>query len=528
MTEYKTWVYHLSDSAAVFARMFGAGPPATGGGLFGAAPAPAPGGGLFGAAQAPAASAGVFGGGGNLFGGGGAAAAPAFGAPAGNPFGVAGASTAAAAFGAPAAGGLFGAKAPAPAGGLFAPAGGLFGGAAPAPAGGLFGAAAPAPAGGLFGGTAPAAAGGLFGGAAPAFGAPAGGGLFGAAGAPAAAAAPKVIRLNANFNEQPEACQKWLKDLEEIIHKWDRKSREFEEDGGQLYDCERLADELEHKTAIAAAEIRFDEAKLESFRADVDETLRDARAAQSDFTTRFESQGAFGRGVAFPSQFFNARLERMEQYVPALKNALRDLDGAIMTKTKPPIEAHRLEQLLAQQNTLLDRAAAHVYKQHSRVEGHRRTLRNGLGRDPFDEARRRQVRDKYRPADPPMPAALPPLDPTPAPAALPAAAAGAGLFGGAPPAGGGLFGPAPGANPFGGGGLGGAFGAAPAAAPAAAVGFGGAPTAAVPMPAAFVPPAAGNGSLFGPGPFSQPNSQFGNMQGQRAPAATQKNQKNRK
>ena len=516
--------------------LFGAGPPTTGGGLFGAAPAPAPGGGLFGAAQAPAASAGGFGGGGNLFGGGGAAAAPAFGglgAPAGNPFGVAGASTAAAAFGAPAAGGLCGAKAPAPAGGLFggaapAPAGGLFGGAAPAPAGGLFGAAAPAPAGGLFGGAAPAAAGGLFGGAAPAFGAPAGGGLFGAAGTPAAAAAPKVIRLNANFNEQPEACQKWLKDLEEIIHKWDRKSREFEEDGGQLYDCERLADELEHKTAIAAAEIRFDEAKLESFRADVDETLRDARAAQSDFTTRFESQGAFGRGVAFPSQFFNARLERMEQYVPALKNALRDLDGAIMTKTKPPIEAHRLEQLLAQQNTLLDRAAAHVYKQHSRVEGHRRTLRNGLGRDPFDEARRRQVRDKYRPADPPMPAALPPLDPTPAPAALPAAAAGAGLFGGAPPVGGGLFGPAPGANPFGGGGLGGAFGAAPAAAPAAAVGFGGAPTAAGPMPAAFggfagaVPPAAGNGSLFGPGPFSQPNSQFGNMQGQRAPAASQK------
>ena len=53
-------------------------------------------------------------------------------------------------------------------------------------------------------------------------------------------------------------------------------------------------------------------------------------------------------------------------------------------------------------------------------------------------------------------------------------------------------------------------------------------TAAGPMPAAFggfagaVPPAAGNGSLFGPGPFSQPNSQFGNMQGQRAPAASQK------
>ena len=496
--------------------LFGAGPPTTGGGLFGAAPTPAPGGGLFGAAQAPAAASGSFGGGGgggNLLGRGGAAGAPApafggLGPPAaGNPFGGAGPGVfgprpalapAAAAFGAPVAGGLFGAK---------------------------------APAGGLFGGAAPAAAGGLFGGAAPAFGAPAGGGLFGAAGAPAAAVAPKVIRLNANFNEQPEACQKWLKDLEEIIHKWDRKSREFEEDGGQLYDCERLADELEHKTAIAAAEIRFDEAKLESFRADVDETLRDARAAQSDFTTRFESQGAFGRGVAFPSQFFNARLERMEQYVPALKNALRDLDGAIMTKTKPPIEAHRLEQLLAQQNTLLDRAAAHVYKQHSRVEGHRRTLRNGLGRDPFDEARRRQVRDKYRPADPPMPAALPPLDPTPAPAALPAAAAGAGLFGGAPPAGGGLFGPAPGANPFGGGGLGCAFGAAPAAAPAAAVGFGGAPTAAGNVPAAFVgfgpvPPAAGNGSFFGT--FPQPNSQLGNMQGQRAPAATQAGSRKKK
>ena len=521
--------------------LFGAGPPATGGGLFGAAPAPAPGGGLFGAAQAPAVSAGGFGGGGTLFGGGGAAGAPTFGgigAPAaGNPFGGAGAGAgAAAAFGAPAAGGLFNAKAPAPAGGLFggaapAPAGGLFGGAVPAPAGGLFGAAVPAPAGGLFGGAAPAPAGGLFGGAAPAFSAPAGGGLFGAAGAPAAAAAPKVIRLNANFNEQPEACQKWLKDLEEIIHKWDRKIREFEEDGGQLYDCERLADELEHKTAIAAAEIRFDEAKLESFRADVDETLRDARAAQSDFTTRFETQGAFGRGVAFPSQFFNARLERMEQYVPALKNALRDLDGAIMTKTKPPMEAHRLEQLLAQQNTLLDRAAAHVYKQHSRVEGHRRTLRNGLGRDPFDEARRRQVRDKYRPADPPMPAALPPLDPTPAPAALPAAAAGAGLFGGAPPAGGGLFGPAPGANPFGGGGLGCAFGAAPAAAPAAAVGFGGAPAAAG-IPGGFhgflgaVPPAAGNTSFFGP--FPPPNSQLGNMQGQRAPAATQAGSRKKK
>ena len=128
--------------------LFGAGPPTTGGGLFGAAPTPAPGGGLFGAAQAPAAASGSFGGGGgggNLLGRGGAAGAPApafggLGPPAaGNPFGGAGPGVfgprpalapAAAAFGAPVAGGLFGAK---------APAGGLFGGAAPAPACGLFG-----------------------------------------------------------------------------------------------------------------------------------------------------------------------------------------------------------------------------------------------------------------------------------------------------------------------------------------------------------------------------------------------------
>ena len=464
--------------------LFGA---ATGGGLFGAAPAPAPGGGLFGAAPAPAASAGGLGG----FGGGGfgiGSAAPA----AGNPFGGAGPSS-------------FG---PGPA---LAPAAAAFS----APAGGLFGAKTPAPASGLFGGAAPAAAGGLFGGgAAPAFGAPAGGGgLFGAAGAPAAAAAPKGIRLNANFDEQPEACQKWLKDLEVIIHKWDRKGREFEEDGGQLSDCVRLADALERDTAIAAAELRFDEAKLDSFRADVEATLRDARAAQSDFTTRFDSQGAFGRGVAFPSQFFNARLERMEQEVPALKKALHDLDGAIMTKAKPPMETHRLEQLLAHQNMLLERAAAHVDRQHRHVEGHRRTLRNGLGRDPFDEARRRQVRDKYRPADPPMPAALPPQDPAPAPAALPPAAAGAGLFGGAPPAGGGLFPPAPAANPFGGGGFGGAFGAAPAAAPAAAFGSGSAPAAAGALPSAFGPPAAGGFGGFGPfggmGNCAPANNPFG-------------------
>ena len=521
--------------------LFGA---ATGGGLFGAAPAPAPGGGLFGAAPAPAASAGGLGG----FGGGGfgiGSAAPA----AGNPFGGAGPSSfgpgpalapAAAAFSAPSAGGLFGAKTPAPASGLFggaapAAAGSLFGGAAPAAASGLFGSAAPAAASGLFGGAAPAAAGGLFGsGAAPAFGAPAGGGgLFGAAGAPAAAAAPKGIRLNANFDEQPEACQKWLKDLEVIIHKWDRKGREFEEDGGQLSDCVRLADALERDTAIAAAELRFDEAKLDSFRADVEATLRDARAAQSDFTTRFDSQGAFGRGVAFPSQFFNARLERMEQEVPALKKALHDLDGAIMTKAKPPMETHRLEQLLAHQNTLLERAAAHVDRQHRHVEGHRRTLRNGLGRDPFDEARRRQVRDKYRPADPPMPAALPPQDPAPAPAALPPAAAGAGLFGGAPPAGGGLFAPAPAANPFGGGGFGGAFGAAPAAAPAAPFGYGSAPAAAGALPSAFgaAPPAAGGlGPFGGMGNGAPANNLFGSTfgtsaAGQARPAAGSKNNK---
>ena len=56
-------------------------------------------------------------------------------------------------------------------------------------------------------------------------------------------------------------------------------------------------------------------------------------------------------------------------------------------------------------------------------------------------------------------------------------------------------------------------------------------TAAGTMPAfggfaGAVPPAAGNGSFFGT--FPQPNSQLGNMQGQRAPAATQAGSRKKK
>ena len=244
------------------------------------------------------------------------------------------------------------------------------------------------------------------------------------------------------YEQLPPETQKWLSATEEIINKWDWMSKQLPEVRGELSVCDRLAASLEAQTDAAADRMRQDEALLRTFKGQVDANLADAREAESDFVRRYELQ-AYGRRGVIPSPYFAARLQSMAAEVSALRERIAQLDGAVSSRSKPPLTIEGLHDLLCHHKALFDAAASKLQSQHERVDQHRRFLRTQLRRDPFDEARNREaaVRDKYKPADGPV--ALTPQLPAPAAPGVPGAP-------GAPATGGALGFPGAAANPFGG------------------------------------------------------------------------------
>lgn len=310
----------------------------------------------------------------------------------------------------------------------------------------------PAPAaatGGLFGlsSSAKPLGGSLFGTPAPA---PAGGGLFGAAPLTAAAPAAPVIsqpqlRLTARFENLPKETQDWLTSTERKINEWSRVAERFPGTSFDIVASERAAEELATEAEIIGNRARLDAATLVGFKAQVQRAVGDAHQMERDFQRGHDY--TYGRNIAVPTPFFEAKLRAMKQEAAALQQHISQLDaalggsaggrgywrephaGAVISVgttggrsagsrrdavrsahgaggSSEGATAEDLSLLLDAQHQLFQRAAARIQAQHSRMEAHRARLRQQLGYDPLAAARNRDaaVRDKYKPpAHPRMP-----------------------------------------------------------------------------------------------------------------------------
>ena len=281
---------------------------------------------------------------------------------------------------------------------------------------------------------------------------------------------------------------------------------------GELGAADALAKECDAMAAASRDRQARDDQRVGDFRAQLDETLREAHAANQRFAHRNEPRPPH----AAASSFFDARIQTLGAEAASLRQQLARLEEALAPSAghgyggASGMNGHGnghgatvegtavlLRDQLRDQSGLFGRAAARLTAQHARLDGHRAAIRAALGHDPFAEAAAREaaaadvmIIDKYKPPEDPTPALAVPST-LPAPAAAP----GTTPMGGAPALTAGGFGlpAAAGANPFGAPRPAGALGLTAAGTTPSAFGM---PAAAAPSPFAAAPAPAAGGCLL--------------------------------